>query len=184
MLREKELSKAVDVIQSGGIIAYPTEAVYGLGCNPFDEQAVLKLLSLKKRSVQQGLILIASNVRQILPLIKPQDPNDLARALKTWPGHQTWIFPKSKLVPSWVSGDYDSIAIRISNHPIVKQLCDKLDQPIISTSANLSKQANLNSIKHIKSTFDDKIQLYIDAPVGNETKASTIRDAHTLQTIR
>lgn len=184
MLSDKEVTEAIAVIKSGGIIAYPTEAVFGLGCNPFDEQAVLKLLALKKRSVKQGLILIASNIRQILPLIQPKTPNDLARALKTWPGHHTWVFPKSKLVPAWVSGDHNTIAIRVSSHPIVKQLCDELDQPLISTSANLSKQDNLNSIKHIKSTFNDKIQFYIDAPVGNEKQASPICDAHTFQTLR
>ncbi len=178
---DKEVNEAIAVIKSGGIIAYPTEAVFGLGCDPFDEQTVLRLLSLKNRSVKQGLILIASNIRQVLPLIQPVNSDDLARALKSWPGHKTWIFPKSKLVPSWVSGDHNSIAIRVSNHPIVKQLCDKLDQVLISTSANISKQSDLNSIKRIKSTFNDKIQLYIDAPVGNETKSSTIRDAHTLQ---
>lgn len=184
MLNDKELNRALKIIDSGGLIAYPTESVYGLGCNPFNQQAVLRLLALKQRHVNKGLILIASHVRQILPLIKPKCANDLARALKTWPGHFTWVFPKSNLVPSWVSGDYKTIAIRVSNHPIVKQLCDKLDCALISTSANISNQDNLNSIKDIKTAFGDKIQLYIDAPTGNETKPSNIRDAHSLQTIR
>ncbi len=184
MFNSKQLNQAVAVIKSGGIIAYPTEAVFGLGCDPFNQQAVLRLLSLKERPVEQGLILIASNVRQVLPLIRPQHANDLARALKTWPGHATWIFPKSNIVPSWVSGRYESIAIRVSKHPIVKQLCDELGHPLVSTSANISKQTDLDSIKSIQQTFDDKIGFYIDAPTGNETKASTIRDAHTQQTLR
>jgi len=184
MFNSKQLNQAVAVIKSGGIIAYPTEAVFGLGCDPFNEQAVMELLSLKERPVEQGLILIASNIRQVLPLIKPQHANDLARALKTWPGHATWIFPKSNIVPSWVSGKYKSIAIRVSKHPIVKLLCDELNHPLISTSANISKQNDLDSIKSIQQTFDDKIGFYIDAPTGNEKKASPIRDAHTLQTLR
>ena len=119
MGKESPLNLAIDAIKKGGIIVYPTESVYGLGCNPFNEKAVKKLLLLKKREVRKGLILIASNIRQVLPLIKPIDANDLARALKTWPGHHTWVFPKSDLVPDWISGQYDSIAVRVSNHPIV-----------------------------------------------------------------
>lgn len=184
MLNDQDLNHVDQVIKSGGIIAYPTESVYGLGCDPFNQSAVLKLLALKNRSVDQGLILIASNINQILPLIQPVHANDLARALKSWPGHFTWIFPKSALVPSWISGAHSSIAIRVSKHPVVKQLCDRLGHSLVSSSANLSKQGDLNSISDIKTVFNDKIQFYINAPTGNEKHASTIRDAHTLQTIR
>jgi len=184
MLDNSQLDQAIKTINSGGIIAYPTESVFGLGCDPSNEKAVLKLLSLKQRPVEQGLILIASHIRQVLPLIQPIHADDLANALKTWPGHSTWVFPKSTLVPSWISGQYVSIAVRVSNHPIVKQLCDHLNHPLVSTSANVSKQEDLNSIKLINSVFNDKIGFYIDAPTGNEKKASTIRDAHTLKTIR
>lgn len=184
MLDSNQLNQVINVVGSGGIVTYPTESVFGLGCDPFNEKAVLNLLSLKERSVEQGLILIASHVQQILPLIQPLQSDDLARALKTWPGHFTWLFPKSKQVPSWLSGKHRSIAVRVSNHPIVKQLCDQLQQPLVSTSANVSKHENLNSINLIKSTFGDKIDYYIDAPTGNEAKASAIRDAHTLKIIR
>ena len=184
MVSEKQLKQTVDTIISGGIIAYPTESIYGLGCNPFDERAVKNLLLLKKRNVNKGLILIASHVRQVLPLIKPIDSNDLARALKTWPGHHTWIFPKSNLVPGWISGQYDSIAIRVSNHPVVIQLCQKLNSPLVSTSANISKQGELNSIKDIKSVFGDKIGFYVNASTGKEVNPSTIHDAHSNTIIR
>jgi L-threonylcarbamoyladenylate synthase len=184
MFNQKQLDQTVGLIKAGGVIAYPTESVFGLGCDPLNEQAVIKLLSLKQRSVDQGLILIASNVRQVLPLIQPQHADDLARALKTWPGHFTWVFPKSNSVPSWISGKYSSIAVRVSKHPIVKLLCDRLNHPLVSTSANISKQDDLNSIKRIQETFGDKIGFYIDAPTGNEKHASPIRDAHTLNTIR
>lgn len=175
---------AVNVVKSGGIIAYPTESVYGLGCDPFNQQAVEELLRIKQRSIDQGLILIASHIQQILPLIQPLKPDDLARALKTWPGHHTWVFPQSKLVPKWISGKKKSVAIRLSNHPIVSQLCTLLNQPLVSTSANLSKQDNLKSIKDIKTTFGDKIDFYIDAPIGNQKKPSTICDAHNLKIYR
>lgn len=181
---ENQTQHAISVIQSGGIIVYPTESIYGLGCNPFKEEAVLNLLSLKKRSVKKGLILIASHVQQILPLIQPIVANDLARALKTWPGHHTWIFPKSSLTPTWVSGSFDTIAVRVSSHPIVKVLCDKLDLPLVSTSANLTNHTALKSINEIKIQFGDKIDAYINAPLGNQAKASKMTVAHSSKQLR
>lgn len=184
MVSEKQLNQAVGVINSGGVIVYPTESVYGLGCNPFNKIAVHKLLEIKQRNVNKGLLLIASHIRQILPLIKPIDANDLARALKTWPGHHTWIFPKSVLVPEWISGQYNSIAIRVSKHPVVIQLCQKSNSPLVSTSANVTNQNQLNSIKDIKSLFGDKIGYYLNASTGKEANPSTIHDAHTNTIVR
>lgn len=184
MINASQLSQAVDAIKNGGIIAYPTEAVFGLGCDPFNQQAVLKLLALKQRSVEKGLILIASHVQQILPLIKPRHANDLARALKTWPGHHTWVFPKSDLVPDWISGIHKTIAVRVSAHPVVKQLCDELNNSIVSTSANISNRSDLNTIKSIKDKFNGKIHTYLDASLGNEKTPSIIKEAFSNTAIR
>ena len=184
MISNSHLNRVINVIKSGGIIAYPTESVFGLGCDPFNQKAVKQLLLLKQRPVEKGLILIASHIDQILSLIRPQKANDLARALKTWPGHHTWVFPKSDRAPSWITGNYNSLAVRLSKHPTVLQLCNRLGHALVSTSANISNQQDLNSIKAIKLTFGDKIQCYIDAPTGNKKMPSTIRDAHTLKIIR
>ena len=180
----KQTEHAISVIRSGGIVAYPTESVYGLGCDPFNQKAVERVLHVKGRSQKKGLIVIASHVQQILPLIQPKHPNDLARALKTWPGHHTWIFPKSSRVPSWVSGNFETIAVRVSAHPIVKVLCDNLNMPLISTSANSTNQAVLNSIKDIEMQFGDKIDAFINAPLGKYSKPSKITVAHTLEQLR
>ena len=179
-----QVKHATSIVKSGGIIAYPTESVFGLGCDPFNQKAVLTLLSLKNRSQNKGLIVIASHIQQILPLIQPIEANDLARALKTWPGHHTWIFPKSKTVPTWIAGSHDTIAVRVSSHPIVKLLCDVLNMPLVSTSANLSNQDTIGSIKDIKMQFNDKIDAFIDAPLGKQNKPSTIKVAHTLEQLR
>ncbi|MCF6288407.1 MAG: threonylcarbamoyl-AMP synthase [Proteobacteria bacterium] len=184
MISASQLALTVDAIKHGDTIAYPTEAVFGLGCDPFNQQAVLNLLRLKQRCEKKGLILIASHLQQVLPLIKPQHANDLARALKTWPGHYTWIFPKSSLVPAWIAGDFDTVAVRVSSHPVVKQICDKLNTCIVSTSANISKQGNLISINSIKSKFNDKIRVYLDAELGRQNSPSVIVDAHTNKIIR
>ena len=184
MVSQNQLNQAVETVNVGGIIAYPTESVFGLGCNPFSENAVKKLLLIKKRSIEKGLILIASHIQQVLPLIKPIESNDLARALKTWPGHHTWIFPKSNLVPFWISGQYDSIAIRVSSHPVVTRLCQKLNSPLVSTSANKSNHDTLDTLEEIHSVFGNNIDYYLDAPVGKESKPSTIHDAHSNTIIR
>ena len=182
--KEQQVEQAVSVIQSGGIVAYPTESVFGLGCDPFNQKAVERILQIKGRMQEKGLIVIASHVQQIVPLIQPKHPNDLARALKTWPGHHTWIFPKSSRVPAWISGNFETIAVRVSAHPIVKALCDNLNGSLVSTSANIANQAVLNSIKDIEMQFGDKIDAFINAPLGNYDKPSTITVAHTLEQLR
>jgi L-threonylcarbamoyladenylate synthase len=183
-MSDSMIANALSAVKNGEVIIYPTESVYGLGCDPFNYSAVEKLLAIKQRPVNKGLILIAGHIQQILPMIKPIFPKDLANALKTWPGHNTWVFPKSDLVPNWVSGDFQTIAVRVSKHPTVVELCNKLNSCLISTSANLSNQELLTSIKELKHTFGDKIATYIDAPLGQELLPSQIRDAHTLQTYR
>lgn len=179
-----QIDEAVSAVKQGGIIAYPTESIFGLGCDPFNQTAVNDLLRLKQRPVEKGLILVASHIRQILPYIQPIEANDLARALKTWPGHYTWVFPKTLLVPQWISGSYPSIAVRVSKHPTIVALCQQLNAPLVSTSANKSDQNVLASIKDIKDTFGAKIHAYVDAPLGAENSASRIRDAHTLNQLR
>jgi L-threonylcarbamoyladenylate synthase len=183
-MSESMILNAVTAVRNGEVIVYPTESVYGLGCDPFNYAAVKKLLEIKQRSVDKGLILIAGHVQQILPLIKPKSSFDLANALKTWPGHNTWVFPKSELIPDWISGNHQTIAVRVSQHPTVVNLCNNLNSALVSTSANLSNQQVLTSIKALKNIFGDKIGAYIDAPLGQELLPSQIRDAHTLQTYR
>src|SRR3990167_4516311 len=130
------VEKVTKVLQQQGVIAYPTEAVYGLGCDPFSELAVKKILKLKKRDINKGLILIASNWKQIENLIQPIPDEKLSQVMQTWPGPVTWLFPASDEVPRWISGAHSTIALRITAHPIAKALCEKWNGPIVSTSAN------------------------------------------------
>lgn len=178
------IEQAVATVQAGGVIVYPTESVFGLGCDPFNERAVLKLLKIKQRPVSKGLILIASHVEQILPCIKPINSDDLANALKTWPGHHTWVFPKSKQIPSWVSGEHETIAVRVSKHKTVVELCEGLGHPLISTSANIAGQKVLSTLSEIKNCFGKHVDAYVDAALGQEAKPSQIRNAHTLEVYR
>ncbi|TDR23787.1 L-threonylcarbamoyladenylate synthase [Marinicella litoralis] len=178
------IEQAVLAINHGGTVVYPTEGVFGLGCDFRNEQSVHKILKLKQRSVDKGLVLIASHVQQILPLIQPENRSDLARALKTWPGHHTWIFPKSKSVPAWISGEFQTVAVRVSAHPAVKMLCDQLNSALVSTSANKSNQSTPSTIAEQTQLWGDAVDYYLDLPLGGSNQPSSIQLASNGSAIR
>lgn len=175
LLRQMNFTNLKKILADGGIIAYPTEAVYGLGCDPFNETAVNKLLAIKQRSVTKGLILIAADFSQIENLIMPV-PN-LDEIKKTWPGPNTWVFPATKLVPKWITGDFDTVAVRITSHPIAKKLCLEFEKPLVSTSANLAGEEPVKHWQDLNPLLLEKIDYLLKGEVGGAAKPSTIRDA-------
>lgn len=176
--------EAAKILKQGGVIAYPTEAVFGFGCDPFNEKAVNKILSLKKRSVDKGLILIASNWNQIKDLTKliPQDKLNIV--LNSWPGPYTWIFPSSDKVPHWISGKFDSIALRVSAHPTVQNLCNAYNGPIVSTSANPENKPPARSIEEVKNYFPNELDLILGGEVDTTKQPSMIKDAVSGEVLR
>lgn len=114
---------------------YPTEAVWGLGCDPWNEDAVYRLLALKARPVEKGLIVVAANIHQLDFLLEDLPDVWLDRLAGTWPGPNTWLVPHQERLPEWVTGVHDSVAVRVTDHPLVQELCH-LTGPLISTSAN------------------------------------------------
>jgi L-threonylcarbamoyladenylate synthase len=184
LLKQRYLSEAIKVLTDGGIIAYPTEAVYGLGCDPFNETAVRRLLAIKQRSVEQGLILIASEWQQVHQLVKPIAAENMAQVEATWPGPVTWLFPASAVVPTWIRGQHSTIAIRITSHSIAKQLCQRFNKPIVSTSANVSGQEALRDTLGVKLAFNNKIDYILPGRVNGLANPSEIRDAISGEIIR
>ena len=180
----QSIAQAVATVKQGGILIYPTECVFGMGCDYNNETSVNRLLQLKQRPVEKGLILVASHIQQVLPLIQPSQRADLARALKTWPGHHTWVFPATKRVPQWITGQFDTLAVRISSHPTVKSLCDALGQPLVSTSANISGQASADSCQELSLIWRNDVDYYLSLPLGGKSKASSIRLASNGAQIR
>jgi L-threonylcarbamoyladenylate synthase len=178
------IAQAVSAIREGGVIIYPTEGVFGMGCDYRSQTSVQKLLDLKQRPVSKGLVLIASHVQQVLPLIQPKLRAHLARALKTWPGHNTWVFPASSLTPKWITGDFNSVAVRVSNHPTVISLCNQLRHALVSTSANISNQPTPGTCLELHQIWDKQIDYYLDLPLGSATGPSTIRMADSGEVIR
>ncbi|QIQ20479.1 L-threonylcarbamoyladenylate synthase type 1 TsaC [Zophobihabitans entericus] len=179
------IDEAIKHIHQHEVIAYPTESIFGLGCDPDDEQAVMKLLKLKQRPIEKGLILIADSYEQLRPYI---DDSTLTEQQKqtifaSWPGPVTWVFPKRATTPFFLTGQFDSIAVRVTNHPLVKALCQKLGKPFVSTSANLSTYEPCKSEQEVYQQFGQDFPV-LSGKLGGREKPSEIRDAKTGQIIR
>jgi len=181
MLITKQPQEIKEVFKCGGIFAYPTEAVYGLGCNPDNQKAVQYLLAIKKRPIEKGLILVAANFLQVKKYLKPLTE---AQQELTRPSSITYIFPALASTPKWLTGEFDSLAIRISTHPLVKELCETLDSAIVSTSANLSGLEPCKTAQQVTMQFGDNIDAIIDGKTGNSQKPSIIQDSISGKLIR
>jgi L-threonylcarbamoyladenylate synthase len=180
------LSQVLQALQQQGVIAYPTEAVYGLGCDPDSETAVQALLAIKKRPVEKGLILIAANYNQLLPYIDDSAIPATVRQqiLASWPGHISWIVPASKTAPPWVTGQFSTIAVRVSAHPVVQQICLAFAKPIVSTSANLSGQPAITDATVLYQQMSDKVSAIMPGHLGGAKQPSQIRNALTGAIVR
>jgi len=174
---------AVQKIHAGEIIAYPTEAVYGLGCDPLNEEAVLKLLKLKNRSIDKGLILIASSLTQLEPYLQLTD-TIVSRVQATWPGPVTWIIPAQPWVPRWLTGKHGSLAVRVTAHPIARRLCEINELPIVSTSANTSSRPPATCPWMVSKNMDDANLFILPGKVGELKQATPIYNVLNHQQIR
>ncbi len=179
-----KLSEAARALRRGGIVAYPTEAVYGLGCDPLNPETVLRLLALKRRPVEKGLILIASEMEQLFPYL-----GELSAALErqvraTWPGPVTWLLPVPDAVPRWLRGDHDSLAVRITAHPLAAELCQTFGGAIVSTSANIGGRPPARSPLTVQRVFDGGVDAILHAPLGGLDRPTEIRDGRSGRVIR
>ncbi|SFN74441.1 L-threonylcarbamoyladenylate synthase [Izhakiella capsodis] len=175
----------LDALRENKVIAYPTEAVFGLGCNPESETAVMKLLALKHRLPEKGLILIADSFSQLEPYVALRELSVLQkeRMFASWPGPVTWILPACPQTPRWLTGRFDSLAVRVTNHPLVKKLCSELGKPLVSTSANLSGREPCRNENEVYNQFGSKFPVLI-GQTGGRINPSEIRDALTGNQIR
>ncbi|MEK9765410.1 MAG: Sua5/YciO/YrdC/YwlC family protein [Thalassolituus sp.] len=168
------LHQAVRCIRAGGVLAYPTEAVWGLGCDPADEDAVRRILTLKSRPEHKGLVLVGSSLEQFKDWILPLAPEDLAKVNETWPGPVTWVLPCHESVPTWLRGEHHSLAIRISAHPVVKALCDACG-PLVSTSANPAGKEPARSLLRVRKYFPNGLNCLLPGALGGRSQPSEIR---------
>lgn len=178
------MREAVRRIEAGGVIAYPTETVFGLGCDPFNAVAVLRVLDLKQRNIEQGLILIASDFAQLEPLLLPLSATVRNRVLKTWPGPLTWTLPCLPETPVWLRGSHRSLAVRLTSHPLARSLCEFWNGPLISTSANRHGKPPATSALEVRMTFDDELDYILHGAVSRTGKPSEIHDGITGRVLR
>lgn len=173
------VAAAAALLRGSGVLAYPTEAVYGLGCDPHDRDAFDRLFALKGRPTTQGVLLIAADFEQVSPYIDlaAVPPTVLDDVRASWPGPHTWIFPRSSLVPDWVAGAHAGIALRVTAHAPAAALCRAYGGPLVSTSANPHGDAPARDVDTLKRYFGDRLDGAIDAPLGGQDRPTTIRDA-------
>jgi L-threonylcarbamoyladenylate synthase len=172
------------VIRLGGVVAYPTEAVWGLGCNPFDPDAVAHLLSLKQRPESKGLILIAASMDQLEPFIDHLDDLQRQRLKNTWPGPVTWLVPDNRRAPDCITGQFDSLALRVTDHPVAAALCRAYGGPLVSTSANIQGRPPARTRLELRRHFGNSLNAITPGEVGHRSNPSEIRDLATGQIVR
>lgn len=170
MLGDVALIRAVRALHDGALIAYPTEAVWGIGCDPFNRAAVETLLALKRRPVHKGLILAAADATMLAPLLDPLPADQRQRLADSWPGPNTWVVPDPKqYMPSWIRGTHDSVALRVSAHPLIVQLSRAFGGPIVSTSANPAGLLPARNRYQVRRYFDGLVMILPGETAGQRS---------------
>lgn len=178
------IEQAVTALRAGGVIAYPTEAVFGLGCDPNDEAALARIIAIKGREAHKGFILIAASIMQLQPYLAPVEPAWAARFETYWPGPVTLIVPCATGIPSLLSGGRDTVAVRVSDHPLVRRLCNRYGGAIVSTSANRSGEPPCRDTHSVRSTFGEELDAIVDGEVGSLVEPTQIIDLRTGERLR
>ena len=174
------LREAARAIRQGGLVAYPTEGVYGLGCDPWNPLAVERLLRLKSRSMTKGLILLAAGWADLVPFMSPLPVAERDRVLASWPGAITWLLPASPQAPLWLTGGGDRVAMRVTAHPVAAALCRACGKALVSTSANRSGQPPARSALAVRRRFlPGTLDVILHGALGGLSRPTPIRDAVT-----
>ena len=181
---QHRLRLAVQALRGGGVVAYPTEAVYGLGCDPWNAHAVAQLLALKRRSVLKGLILIAASPEQLAPFVEPLDDERQRAILATWPGPHTWLLPARATTPLWLTGRFATLAVRVTAHPLAAALCRAYGGAIVSTSANQATRPAARTSLRVRLALDLQPDYSVAGASSGLARPSVIRDGRTGLVIR
>lgn len=178
------VAEAAAVLRQGGVVAYPTEAVWGLGCDPFNSRAVQRLLLLKQRDPSKGVILIAASMQQFKPWLTGLDQEQLAQLQASWPGPYTWLVKDNGYTPDLIKGRHEKVALRVTDHPWVVALCEAFGGPLVSTSANLAGEAPLHSYEALLDTFGEEVDAVLNGALGGLDKPTRISDLETGEVLR
>ncbi|MDH3355541.1 MAG: Sua5/YciO/YrdC/YwlC family protein [Chromatiales bacterium] len=183
MATPNQLRLATRYLSAGAVISYPTESVYGLGCDPLNIDAIHHILAIKQRDWDKGLILIAASLEQITPYIDP-DFDITDEMMQSWPEAVTWIVPAHPRLPDELTGGRATIAVRITAHPVASALCRSFGGALVSTSANISNEPMIRSATKLRKTFGSAIDYYLPGDLGSNPNPSEIRRAVTGEVLR
>ena len=181
---DQQIANAVTALRAGGVVAYPTEFCYGLGCDPGNHQALERLIKIKRRQAEQGLILIAASIDHVNDYAELESLPLSTKIKASWPGPFTWLLPVKESVSTWVKGRHDTVAMRVTAHPSSQLLCQQYGGAIVSTSANRHGQEALLSASAVESEMGVELDFILDAPLGNAAAPSIIQDGVSGQRLR
>lgn len=178
------IGRAARTLRGGGVIAYPTEAVFGLGCLPRHRAAVMRLLAIKRRSWRKGLILIAADLAQLAPyVVLPPEPQR-GTVLASWPGPHTWILEARRGTPRWITGGRPAVAVRVTAHPSARELCRRVGDALVSTSANSSRRPPHRRVLRLRRDLGAQVDYVLAGELGGAERPTMIRDGRTGQVLR
>lgn len=179
------LQHAAAVIRAGGVVAYPTESCFGLGCDPRNVRAIRRILRLKHRSSTRGLILIADRFAPLRPFLSSDalPPDRWVYIFASWPGENTWLLP-ARNASRWLRGAHATLAVRVTAHREAARLCRLARMPLVSTSANRTGRRALRSAQSVVREFGDGVDYVVPGRVGNARAPSIIRQGATGQVVR
>ncbi|SDM30215.1 translation factor SUA5 [Franzmannia pantelleriensis] len=170
------VASAAKALARGELVAYPTEAVWGLGCDPASGEALTALLRLKQRDPAKGLILVAGDIAQFAPWLDGLPAALHAPLVSSWPGPNTWLVPDNGHSHPLVRGGHDRVALRVSDHPLVRELCDAFGGPLVSTSANPAGEPEARSADQVDAYFGAALYGLVEGELGGRDAPSMIRD--------
>ncbi|HEX7079792.1 MAG TPA: L-threonylcarbamoyladenylate synthase [Gammaproteobacteria bacterium] len=178
------VKRAARCVRAGGVVAYPTEAVYGIGCLPDDAEAVRRVLRIKRRSWRKGVLLVGANVEQLARYAVIDASPHLEEILASWPGPHTWVLPARRRTPAWITGGRRTVAVRLTAHSISRALCCRAGSALVSTSANRSGRPPLRSALAVRRALGAELDDVLDGPLGGLSSPTTIRDGMTGRVLR
>ena len=188
-MNSPSLTRAAEIVRAGGVVAYPTESCFGLGCDPRNSAALRRILHMKRRAPDKGLILIADCYERLLPFLQAGDLNSdgeklPARIAETWPGPNTWLLPAGARASHRLRGAHSKLAVRVTAHRDAAQLCKLARMPLVSTSANRAGRRALRDAGAVRREFGGEVDYIVDGRIGGASAPSTIRDGESGRVLR
>lgn len=185
MQQPQQLEQALRALRAGGLIVYPTEGIYGLGCDAANAAAVQRLLALKQRPEAMGLISIIADLQQAEAWLDPVYREHWHKATASWPAAHTWLFPCTPAAPAWLTGEHrDRLALRVPDHAFCRQMCAAFGAPVVSTSANVSGEPAVSRFAELDPRIVAAADVIIQLPCGQQARPSTITDLLSNQHLR